>query len=161
MSLSTFRSAVQHLRVGVPADQFTITGTDDAPRIGEWNFPIAPPTVDEIAAVLALEPPFWYERLKDEFRAEREVLLGRFVQIAFSVKEEGQEAFAAALLWMRKQVIPLDAHPYVVNESTKGYEQGRQAYKAAYAQLAGQALAMAPDAETQAAWKIEIDKAFK
>jgi hypothetical protein len=37
----------------------------------------------------------------------------------------------------------------------------REAFKLAYREVAAQALAQAPDAETQLAWKLEIDKVFK
>jgi len=118
--------------------------------------------------VVAYVPPDFRPAVIAEFKAERELLVNRMVTLAFAMKEDGQDAFAAALLWMRKQIIPLDSHPYVVQETAKGYEEARASYKVVYGQLVQEALTpipdggqFAPDLTTALAWKVEIDKVFK
>lgn len=137
----------------IPMDPANRDCADYLAWIDEGNEPLPAP----------VEP--WADRLVEEFKTEREFLLNRIGTYAAAMVFEGETEFAAALYWLRKQIIPLDEHPYVVSESAKSYEDGRAAYKAAYADLTLQALAMAPgmpgDTTVAMQWKTELDKVFK
>lgn len=134
-----------HLHIPLPANESE--GWAYERWLAEGNTPLPAPVIDFRPAVIA------------EFKAEREVLLNRMMSIAGRKARNGESAFAAALDWMAEQIIPLDAHPLVA--AATDADAMREAFKLAYREVAAQALAQAPDAETQLAWKLEIDKVFK
>lgn len=154
--------AIKYIYPGIRDDQFRLQDDSDGrgPYIARWEFDQPEPTPAQIEQAIATMPPPWAADLKAEFREERELLANRLGTIASRKHRQGDTAFAQAIDWMVEQIIPLDAHPYVVAQAALGYEQGRAAYKAAYRQIAGQALATAPDEATRLVWKAEVDKMF-
>lgn len=97
----------------------------------------------------------------EEFKVKRELIVGRVVQLAVAMQHDGDDAFASALLALRKKIIPLDAHPLVLAAPDHDLEALRAAYVQAYKQETAAALATAPDQAATLRWKAEIDKVFK
>jgi hypothetical protein len=155
--------AIKHLFPGIEDHQFLLQDDSDGrgPYIAKWDHPSPQPTPQQIQAAIAVLPPEWAARLREEFKAEREELLNRMMGLASRKHRQGDTALSAALDWMAEAIIPLDAHPHVVAESKVSYDAGRAAYIAVYGLVAKQALGLAPNDATRLAWKLEIDKVFK
>lgn len=114
------------------------------------------------AEVAALPPPAnMRPQATEEFKARRELIVGRVVQLAVAVEHDGDAAFASSLLALRKKLIPLDAHPLVLAAPDHDMDALRAAYVQAYRVETQAALSTAPDLATAQRWKVEIDKVFK
>lgn len=94
----------------------TVMLRDDGqgPYIAAWNHPTLPqPTPEQIEAAV-IPAPDWRTPIMEDFKARREVYLGRVVGIAWAAEKQGDTIVPDAALAFRAGLLALPDDPAVV-----------------------------------------------